>query len=966
MSTCLFGCVKVLFARMNRFGLPARRQPIFAMEMLEARTYLSSPGEAIVVLAENDDFSVTFTQIALPGAIVTGAAANGTVKVTLTNTGDTAMTGAYRADLRVFARPVDGDGDDVLVGQSLNVKPGALASGAGKSFTIKVNIPTDLAPGDYVLVVVGNPTGVDENVSTAVSDPAFTVADPFVDLFVQIGAKLKLPAATVSGDGTKIAVPIVVGNNGNVAIGANTQVRATVIAREVGADEGTVVADVALNVSGIKAWGTKAYTINLTLPPGLAGGNYVFDVLVDSENDLAESNEQNNGAVTPEDVAVAVTRGFVDVEPSLLSSALPAAVVAGANQGGKVVVNVTNAGTVALPNGQRVNVTIALRPVSADDDSQDVMIGGALNQVVSKLKAGGVKKVTVNVVVGEDVAEGDYVVVIKVAPTDDLTEESVENNVLATDRAVNVADPFVDLAGAVSARLKLPSATVSGDGTKLTLPVEIRNMGNVRIPPGQLVSVTILGRRLDNGEILALDVTELAQINNVNVGGIAPGAMKLFNFAFTLPPGLEGGDYVFQAFIDSQDQVAESNEENNLAESPQNMALAVARGFLDLQMSFVGSTLAQALVAGAGGTAKVTAKVKNLGNLKIASGVNVPVNVFLRPIDAGDDSQDVTIGAATLALSNLKPDGEKNATVNVNVPPGIDPGQYFLVIRTPVLDAGEEDLANNVVVVNDAMITIADAFVDLILSTAMTTFGANALGAATGTGTVRIANQGNVAATGTVDVAFVAIPQGGGAEVPLGQRNNIAVNIPANGQTANITVPLELPFVEDSTAYNIEARIVASNLNLPNPAGNDTLAVTALNVNPAPPTASALFGAVTFTENTITDLTTNIPGVGRVGQVTSTGTFVSSNGRTGGYFYTTTYGPGQMKTAVMRLLYNGQPALDAQVITLTFTGTRPDSVHGRTLTFLNSKGGSSGSFVTNETVLYKTAFIDLNGWFHLT
>jgi hypothetical protein len=133
--------------------------------------------------------------------------------------------------------------------------------------------------------------------------------------------------------------------------------------------------------------------------------------------------------------------------------------------------------------------------------------------------------------------------------------------------------------------------------------------------------------------------------------------------------------------------------------------------------------------------------------------------------------------------------------------------------------------------------------------------------------------------------------------------------------------------------------------------------VATLSIIDTPISAAALFGNITFTE------TFNNP----VGPLVSTGgTFVSSNGRTGGYFYDSVHLGNQVKVANLKLLFDADTTtLTVNPAVLTYTGTRPQSIANRTINFMDSKPGSSGVFDASTTTIYNGSNIVVTGFFLL-
>ncbi len=226
----------------------------------------------------------------------------------------------------------------------------------------------------------------------------------------------------------------------------------------------------------------------------------------------------------------------------------------------------------------------------------------------------------------------------------------------------------------------------------------------------------------------------------------------------------------------------------------------------------------------------------------------------------------------------------------------------------------------------------------------------------TGRGTFTLTRTGattqaltvNYTVTGTATAGGDYVTLTGSAIIPAGSAN-VVVNVTPQA---------------DADIEGTETVIVTLTPNDNYRLGGSNTSAT-MNITDSPVAAQGLFGNITFTQTTFTDLTSNNPITGRTGQVTSTGTFTSTNGRTGSYAYNTWYLPGQLQNAVLILTFNGQPALNANPLTLTWTATRVDSLHNRQIQWPTSASGSSGSFDGNDSVLVGSSLIDVDGFFKL-
>lgn len=177
-------------------------------------------------------------------------------------------------------------------------------------------------------------------------------------------------------------------------------------------------------------------------------GNATFDNIVIS----GSSSSGGGGSVD----------GPVDLTASIGAITIPPAVVAGAVARGKVPIVVTNAGPGTVPKGQKIDVDIVARP---NDGTPDVLLTTLHNQSVSKLKAGGTKKINGKVTLPTSFAQGAYQIVARIDSANALAESDETNNETASGGSV-VVGPGPASVKVVDA--DLPSAIPLDDDADIT------------------------------------------------------------------------------------------------------------------------------------------------------------------------------------------------------------------------------------------------------------------------------------------------------------------------------------------------------------------------------------------------------------------------------------------------------------------------------------------------------------------
>ncbi len=157
--------------------------------------------------------------------------------------------------------------------------------------------------------------------------------------------------------------------------------------------------------------------------------------------------------------------------------------------------------------------------------------------------------------------------------------DQYENYVLQDGNDIVIAygiETYHDLSAAIGSRIKLPDQVVAGDGTRLTVPLEITNLGNIAIERGTRIAVDIIAIPTAGGDEIAVE-----RIENVSISNLRPGKMKRVNLRTRLLPAGLDGNYQLLLKADSTDVVLEELreqvlEENNEALTPKDQIILVS------------------------------------------------------------------------------------------------------------------------------------------------------------------------------------------------------------------------------------------------------------------------------------------------------------------------------------------------------------------------------------------------------
>jgi hypothetical protein len=243
-----------------------------------------------------------------------------------------------------------------------------------------------------------------------------------------------------------------------------------------------------------------------------------------------------------------------DLTPSF-SGAVPAVLTAGAPA--KVAVRVANVGDVRASGAAQVTLY-----ASADGmlDAGDTPVGDAVRAL--KLKPGKSTAVKVALQAPGNLPAGDYTLLACVETGSSAIQDANAANDMTT-AALLVRQPVVDLSGRFVALPDAPLEAFQGGRTDSTT-VEVANIGNS--PLRQAFDVTVYlstDTTLDGADVV------LGNAGVRRTTTIKPGASKDVKVTLQLPStGTPAGRYTLIAKVDRRDDVAESDETNNVVASP--------------------------------------------------------------------------------------------------------------------------------------------------------------------------------------------------------------------------------------------------------------------------------------------------------------------------------------------------------------------------------------------------------------
>ncbi|MFC6222905.1 CARDB domain-containing protein [Hymenobacter artigasi] len=299
-------------------------------------------------------------------------------------------------------------------------------------------------------------------------------------------------------------------------------------------------------------------------------------------------------------------------------------------------------------------------------DASDVLLG---NSTGYALNPGLSSSRYASVTIPATTAPGSYYILFAGDYLNQVSESNENNNVASVN--VTVVAPSIDLT------ILQPSVTptTTAVGTPISMSCSILNTGNAVAPSSSVGFYISTNNTLDANDILLTS----------QYGGPLTTTYSSSRYGTAaIPTGLTPGTYYILFVADYQGQVAETNENNNVA----SVAITVAPPGVDLIVQqpslYYSSTVP-------GGTVQASASVFNQGNVTATSstlGFYLSTNTTL---DASDVLlSTVTGGALAANLSSYR-------SANLTVPLGTTAGSYYvLFVADPANAVTETNETNNV------------------------------------------------------------------------------------------------------------------------------------------------------------------------------------------------------------------------------------------------------------------------------
>jgi alpha-tubulin suppressor-like RCC1 family protein/subtilase family serine protease len=392
----------------------------------------------------------------------------------------------------------------------------------------------------------------------------------------------------------------------------------------------------------------------------------------------------------------------------------------------------------------------------------------AFTRSVDGLAAGASSSATNTLTIPATTPLGNYYICAMADSGGAVTESDETNNSLCTASTIQIT-----LSDLIMTTVTPNAPTVNQGGT-LSVTDTVQNQGAVATPIGFRVGFHLsVNNVYGDGDDVAITTSRV-------VAALGAGVSSTGTTGLLIPSSTPPGDYYVCAMADSQAQVAEADEGNNILCSTAQVTVPPP----DLIVSALTTTTT---TANAGGVAMVTNAITNQGGSKAGTFV---VAFHLSTNAVYGDGDDI-VSTTTRTIGSLGIGATSSATNSVQIPLTTPAGSYFICANADDGNSVAESEEGNNTACTATTVTVP--LPDLVIRTFVKTVtSAPAGGSFDVVSTVR--NQGGSAASGSA-VGFVLSSDniiGNGDDIvltPSQAVGGLGVGVISSTLTTTLTVP---------------------------------------------------------------------------------------------------------------------------------------------------------------------------------
>ena len=318
---------------------------------------------------------------------------------------------------------------------------------------------------------------------------------------IDLGTALVTPASAFVV-GTEMKVYASIFNNGLTSSTARTTVEVFMMTGDMPNPATDRLVGVR-QVSSVSAGENESEDIKIVFPANTPVGQYRLYAVIDRANRVVEASETNN---VSEPVTVTLSPGVRDISGQIGRAIAPAAMVQGTSIGkSSVAFTYANNGTANFDRSAVATVRAYLRPVDAEDGSNDIAASDASRESLSSLTRGKSKSKELKLKVASTAPAGEYELIVKLDDGSSVSEIDESNNTLRTGRRIRIDMPTVDLslvtpvfaASTRAGRPDLASVTVTNLGNSAFKGTSTVQFFYVDAEGVETAASSVISRRVD-------------------------------------------------------------------------------------------------------------------------------------------------------------------------------------------------------------------------------------------------------------------------------------------------------------------------------------------------------------------------------------------------------------------------------------------------------------------------------------
>ena len=546
---------------------------------------------------------------------------------------------------------------DTKLGSSQQVS--SVSAGSYRTGTYNVNLPSSISSGTYYFgIIVDSTDRIDEGDETnnILTGNQISISDPDYDLEA---TSISLTGITSVCLGGTFDLSVSVNNLGNDYAGFHYYTVMLSLSNTASSIYSGTNLGSAYGYSGV-----AYYTDNIqaTVPTSIAPGTYYVGLIVDSANNVDETDENNNIVATQSNGRLTI----IDCKPELFSSSISGPNIVIRGEDVQLDYQIMNSGDVDTSS---IYVEFYISSDSLITTS-DILLGST---IINSLTQGQSSSLSIDLTVPSNLGNGCWYWGIIIDPNDSIDEENELNNAASSSQEF-----CTDQANLHIVSVTTPSPITSGQ--TLDIIFVIGNEGGIDAN-GFYCRV-----------LLSIDVlsgTDDTQVSTFYINELLAGTSIEVTHSITVPVG-HIGQFHWILLLDTNNDVSEEHEDDNYGASD---LFTIEAPSIDLFATFVEGPV----MAEPGQTITVEWGVHNLGTESLGLEVE-----FWLSMDQQLSADDIQIDELVIPL--LEGDSLMANEQVINLAVNSVGEWWFILSIDPNNEHDEDDEENNIFISNTTII----------------------------------------------------------------------------------------------------------------------------------------------------------------------------------------------------------------------------------------------------------------------